>query len=580
MPNKLIKDLIDKGAVTLKEQGYSIRSSEYTLLTWKQFQEFCNKKGYETYLPSHKDEFITELGKCTPPLRQSTIDRKAGSMKMLDLLATKGTWGKGMLNPLQELLPEFNSFLDAQEEYLIKTGYSECTRETMRNYISVVMRYFQNAGITKLEELNSSHVSAYLLTLRGHAKSTVRCELSRLRKFLSYLYLLGYTSENLAPHVPEYRLGQAQSIIKIWDVTLNLFKSSAIILAIRFQRGRRRMKTADFAAHLTEFLSHYLPELKNISTNTISSYCDAFRLFLGYCQDVEGMRIEKLSIDDLTPELVDHFLQWLRIERNNGTATRSQRLAAIRSFVKYLQIKEPRLLLNFQQILAIPVKRAERKAINPLTKEAIALILRQPDTSTLSGRRDATILCFLYDTAARVQEICDLRIEDVRLDYPASVKILGKGRKTRVVPILPATAQNLKKYLTEMHMLAPEKSHLPLFMNRNGQKLTRAGVTYILNKYAKAASVIDPSIPEKIPPHLMRHTKAMHIYDADNDLVHVRDFLGHSDIKTTDIYARSSLTMKQKALERVSDSPVPSMPSWQKSRSTMEWLKSFGSQKA
>ena len=217
MPNKLIKDLIDKGAVTLKEQGYSIRSREYTLLTWKQFQEFCNKKGYETYLPSHKDEFITELGKCTPPLRQSTIDRKAGSMKMLDLLATKGTWGKGMLNPLQELLPEFNSFLDAQEEYLIKTGYSECTRETMRNYISVVMRYFQNAGITKLEELNSSHVSAYLLTLRGHAKSTVRCELSRLRKFLSYLHLLGHTSENLAPHVPEYRLGQAQSIIKIWE---------------------------------------------------------------------------------------------------------------------------------------------------------------------------------------------------------------------------------------------------------------------------------------------------------------------------------------------------------------------------
>lgn len=124
-------------------------------------------------MPSHKDEFITELGKCTPPLRQSTIDRKAGSMKMLDLLATKGTWGKGMLNPLQELLPEFNSFLDAQEEYLIKTGYSECTRETMRNYISVVMRYFQNAGISKLEELNSSHVSAYLLTLRGHAK--VQC---------------------------------------------------------------------------------------------------------------------------------------------------------------------------------------------------------------------------------------------------------------------------------------------------------------------------------------------------------------------------------------------------------------------
>lgn len=216
MSSKLIKDLIDEGAVILKEQGYSMRSSEYTLLAWKQFQEFCNRKGYETYLSSHKDEFIAELGKRTPPLRQSTIARKAGSMKMLDLLAAKGTWEKGMLNPLQELLPEFKSFLEAQDEYLIKAGYSECTRETMRDHISVVMRHFQNTGVTKLAELNRSHISAYLLTLRGHAKSTVRCELSRLRKFLSYLYLLGYTSENLASYVPEYHLGQAQSIIKIW----------------------------------------------------------------------------------------------------------------------------------------------------------------------------------------------------------------------------------------------------------------------------------------------------------------------------------------------------------------------------
>lgn len=340
------------------------------------------------------------------------------------------------------------------------------------------------------------------------------------------------------------------------------------------------MKTADFGKHLTEFLSHYLPELKNVSQNTISAYCDAFRLFLAYCQDVEEMKIEKLSVDDLTPDLVVRFLQWLRTERNNGISTRNQRLAAIRSFVKYMQVKEPRLLLNFQQILAIPVKTTERKAIKPLTKEAIALILRQPDTSTLRGRRDATILCFLYDTAARVQEICDLRVEDIRFDHPASVRILGKGRKTRVVPILPATAQNLRQYLAETHMLVPEKSHMPLFTNRDGKKLTRAGVTCILNKYAKAASAIDPSIPEKIPPHLMRHTKAMHVYESDNDLIHVRDFLGHSDIKTTDIYARSSLAMKRKALEQVSDSPVPAMPSWQKSQDTMEWLKSFGARKA
>lgn len=338
------------------------------------------------------------------------------------------------------------------------------------------------------------------------------------------------------------------------------------------------MKANDFATHLTEFLSHYLPELKNVSTNTISSYCDTFRILLSYCQDVEGMRIEKLSIGDMKPELVDRFLQWLETERNNSISTRNQRLGAIHSFVQYLQPREPRLLLNFQQILAIPVKKTARKPIKPLTKESVALILRQPDTSTAKGRRDATILCFLYDTAARVQEICDLHIEDVRLEHPASVRILGKGRKTRTVPLLPSTAQNLKSYLIENHLLAPEKSHLPLFTNRDGNPLTRAGLTYILNKYVKSASKCDESVPEKISPHILRHTKAMHIYESGNNLIYVRDFLGHVDIKTTGIYARSSLNMKRQALEQVSDSPVPDMPSWQKSKDMITWLKSFGSQ--
>lgn len=314
MPNKLIKDLIDKGAVTLKEQGYSIRSREYTLLTWKQFQEFCNKKGYETYLPSHKDEFITELGKCTPPLRQSTIDRKAGSMKMLDLLATKGTWGKGMLNPLQELLPEFNSFLDAQEEYLIKTGYSECTRETMRNYISVVMRYFQNAGITKLEELNSSHVSAYLLTLRGHAKSTVRCELSRLRKFLSYLYLLGYTSENLAPHVPEYRLGQAQSIIKIWESE----EINAVLETVNraSPKGKRDYAFITIAAELgvrSKDICPFKSYNEAESSGTSFGFSSSLNAFLAEKPEYNGV-VEKFWVS----KSIAHYVKQLRQESSPG----------------------------------------------------------------------------------------------------------------------------------------------------------------------------------------------------------------------------------------------------------------------
>lgn len=339
------------------------------------------------------------------------------------------------------------------------------------------------------------------------------------------------------------------------------------------------MKTKDFAEYLTDFLSHYLPELKNISDNTISSYCDTFRIFLEYCRNVEDVKIEKLKLADIKPELVDRFLSWLESERNNSIATRNQRLGAIHSFASYVLPQEPRLLLNFQKILAIPIKKTVRKSIKPLSKESVAIILRQPDTTTVRGRRDAMILCFLYDTAARVQEICDLRIGDVRLEHPASVRILGKGRKTRTVPLLPSTSQNLKNYLAENRMLAPEKNHLPLFTNRDGKPLTRAGLTYILNKYVKAASDEDNSIPEKISPHIVRHTKAMHIYESGTNLIYVRDILGHSDIKTTDIYARASISMKRKALEQVSGSPVPEIPSWQQSKDMMSWLKSFGSKK-
>lgn len=339
------------------------------------------------------------------------------------------------------------------------------------------------------------------------------------------------------------------------------------------------MKSTDFATYLTEFLGRYLPELRNVSSNTISAYCDTFRLFLTYCQSEEKLKIEKLSVVNFQADIVDRFLQWLEEDRKNSISTRNQRLAAIHSFAKYLQPREPLCLLNLQKILAIPVKKAERKIIKPLSKEEIALILRQADTSTLEGRRDATILCFLYDTAARVQEICDLRIEDIRFDYPANVKIRGKGGKTRIIPILPTTTQNLKNYLNETNMLTPEKSHLPLFTNRDGQPLTRAGVRYILNKYVSKASKIDANIPAQISPHVFRHTKAMHIYEAGNNLIYVRDFLGHTDIKTTSIYATSSIIMKRKALEQITDSPVQEIPSWQQKPDLLDWLKNYGSQK-
>lgn len=339
------------------------------------------------------------------------------------------------------------------------------------------------------------------------------------------------------------------------------------------------MRTPDFSKYLTMFLEHYLPELKNASENTLATYSDTFCYFLTYCQDVEAMKIERMSVSDLTAELVERYLHWMETSQGNSLATRNNRLATIHSFVRYLQPKEPKLLLNFQKILAIPTKKAPQKTVQPLSKESVGVLLRQPDTSTLKGRRDATVLCVLYDTAARVSEICNLRIEDVRFENPPHIRIMGKGMKVRTVPILPATAINLKNYLIETHRLKPECYHLPLFVNRDGEPFTRSGIRYILNKYVKMAHEIDPSIPESLNPHRIRHTKAMHLYEAVDDLIDVRDFLGHADIKTTSIYARSSLAKKRKAQEKISNSPVPEMASWQQDKGTLEWLKNYGRKK-
>lgn len=339
------------------------------------------------------------------------------------------------------------------------------------------------------------------------------------------------------------------------------------------------MKTPNFSKYLTEFLVHYLPELKNASENTLATYSDTFCYFLTYCQNVEAMKIEKMSLSDLNAELVERYLQWMETERGNSLATRNNRLATIHSFVRYLQPREPKLLLNFQKILAIPTKKVPQKTIQPLSKQSIGVLLRQPDTSTLKGRRDATVLCVLYDTAARVSELCNLRIEDVRFETPPYIRITGKGMKVRTVPIMPETAKNLRNYLIETHRLRPEYYHMPLFLNRNGEPFTRSGIRYILNKYIRMAHEVDESIPKSLNPHRIRHTKAMHLYEAIDDLIDVRDFLGHADIKTTSIYARSSLAKKKRALEKITDSPVPELASWQQDKGTLEWLKSFGRKK-
>lgn len=333
------------------------------------------------------------------------------------------------------------------------------------------------------------------------------------------------------------------------------------------------MKPTDFARMLTTYLSVYLPGQKNASPHTIQSYRDTFKLLLTYCQLVRGLVIEKLSLNDIDDQLIVDFLEWLETERGNQITTRNQRLACIHAFYRYLQIEEPIGIWAHQKILAIPMKRASRPVISHLTPEALRLLLAQPDRETRNGRRDAVMLAVLYDSGARVQELLNLRVRDIRLEPPPLLTLTGKGNKSRQVPLMSPTVKLLTQYMAEWQLSRREMLDSPVFFNRCRQKMTRAGVAFILSKYAAQTRQLFAGIPEHVTPHMLRHSKAMHLLQAGVNLVYIRDLMGHADIATTEIYARADTELKRKALEQAYPSLISDeLPDWTKDDALLSWL--------
>jgi site-specific recombinase XerD len=204
------------------------------------------------------------------------------------------------------------------------------------------------------------------------------------------------------------------------------------------------MMRADLPYYLTQFLGRYLPGEKNASRHTIQSYSITFKLLLTFIEREKGIVAERLSMAHLIRETVIDFLDWLESARNCGITTRNQRLVAIHSFVRFVQKQSPENLFEFQKILNIPNKKCAKTVVPFLTGEEMRILLSMPDPSTQSGFRNIVLLAVLYDSAARVQEIIDLKVKDLRLDKPAVIALHGKGQKTRHVPITEKT-QNLLK---------------------------------------------------------------------------------------------------------------------------------------
>ncbi len=336
------------------------------------------------------------------------------------------------------------------------------------------------------------------------------------------------------------------------------------------------MKPTDFAIRLTQFFGEYLPAQRDVSTNTIKAYRDAFMLLLRYCRDQCSLAPEKVTLDLLDVPLLLAFLDYLQTARNCCARTRNHRLSALHAFFRYLQTEDPDRILQCQQILAIPLQRIAQPPLHYLSREGLTALLAQPDLTSSRGLRDAALLSLLYDSGARVQELVDLCVRDVRLDAPAQIRRTGKGQKTRIVPLLSNTVDLLEGYLREHQLNRADRIDTPLFFNQRGEHLSRSGVRYILEKYTMQARKTVDLLLTSVTPHTLRRSKAMHLLQAGNPAPVIQAILGHADIRTTNIYAQADIEMKRRALEKAASTASPTaLHSWQEDKSLMNWLHSL-----
>jgi integrase/recombinase XerD len=297
---------------------------------------------------------------------------------------------------------------------------------------------------------------------------------------------------------------------------------------------------------LQQFFVERLMQQQHASPRTVTAYRDSFRLLLAFAERKLHKRPTDLNLKDLGAPLILDFLQYLEKERRNSIRSRNARFAAIRAFMHFASFKDPSALAITQTVLKIPMKKFERRLVGFLTREQMEAILEAPDQNTWAGRRDRVMLATLYNTGARVSELIGMRIKDLTLEASPAIKIHGKGRKDRTVPLWRSTAKQVRRWLREY----PRKPEQPLFPNRSGGALTRAGVTERLHLAAQAIKEEYPELAKRhISPHLCRHSVAMHMLQSGVDITVISLWLGHENPSTTHMYVEADLSMKERALK-------------------------------
>lgn len=317
---------------------------------------------------------------------------------------------------------------------------------------------------------------------------------------------------------------------------------------------KTQSSTPDFPVLLQNFFCQRLINQQNASPRTIAAYRDTFRLLVQYLAAFLNRPASATTLGDLNAPNILCFLDQLEKERHNSIRTRNARLAAIRSFLKYAALHNPTALPTVHRVLAIPMKRFEHPCPGFLSRSEIEAILAAPDASTWSGQRDQVMFATLYNTGARVSEIISLRVADVTLEPSASVRIQGKGRKLRVVPLWKKTAKRIRQWLK----CVARDPETPLFPNAMGHPLSRSGVENRLREAVRSAVRQCPTLKNRrISPHIIRHTTAMHLLQSGVDLTVIALWLGHENPATTHMYMEADISMKRNALNKIHEPNHP-----------------------
>lgn len=306
-----------------------------------------------------------------------------------------------------------------------------------------------------------------------------------------------------------------------------------------------------FILLLEDYFETYLPYSRGLSLNTINSYKHSFLLLMHFMLEIKGISASDIKFSDLTYETLLEFFNWLETDRLCKPSTRNQRLSAISAFSEYAQNRDFDAVSVFRSaIIKIPVKKSTSKQRAVFTREEIKILLSLPAENYETGLRDKVLLSLMYATGARAQEICDLKVRDVRMnDTSASITLMGKGSKIRQVGISKKLANTLHRYIVHRHIEKFPERHI--FSSQTHEQMTISCVEGIFKKYVNMAKNQNPALfhADSYPPHSMRHSTACHLLEAGVDIVTIKNILGHVSVQTTQIYAEMSQDTVDKKLK-------------------------------